>query len=100
MPDFVCKPPAHAKPLEMCGIARMSIAAELSRIIEDHRYTIRFLDDDRALTEPLLAAVVPAMLELDAHDEELGDALWSRCSTRSFAQQALPLSSSLCSSTS
>jgi hypothetical protein len=53
----------------------MSIAALLSRIIEDHRYTIRFLEDDRALTEPLLAAVVPAMLELDAHDEELGDAL-------------------------
>ena len=54
---------------------RLDAAALLSRIIEDHRYTIRFLDDDRALTEPLLAAVVRAMLELDAHDEELGDAL-------------------------
>ena len=54
---------------------RLDAAALLSRIIEDHRHSIRFLDDDRALTEPLLAALVPAFLELDAHDEELEGAL-------------------------
>ena len=54
---------------------RLDAAALLTRMIEEYRHSIRLLDDERALTEPLLAALVPALLELDAHDEELEGAL-------------------------
>ena len=63
--------PPQITPLSL----RLDAAALLTRMIEEYRHSIRLLDDERALTEPLLAALVPALLELDAHDEELEGAL-------------------------
>ena len=63
--------PPQITPLSL----RLDAAALLTRMIEEYRHSTRLLDDERALTEPLLAALVPALLELDAHDEELEGAL-------------------------